>query len=161
MRDWKQETVPRARLAHGVWNHKTNHEDGEGDICAAYSADTIANTYESGKHGGSKIRTPFHFSGAIWTTTQVDSHGGAEAYRLVCRELFEGEPTTYAKKVYVDGGETAREDPQGFYHGMTVKHGGREFVMVGPPVCFLADGPQIELPGLEKSKLVPEQQNLF
>lgn len=43
---------------------------------------------------------------------------------------------TYAQKT-ADGDE-ARADPNGFYHGMSVKHAGTVFVLCGPPVTFVA-----------------------
>jgi hypothetical protein len=38
-----------------------------------------------------------------------------------------------------DRAESARNDPNGFYHGMTVKHGSEAFVLAGPPLLFVAD----------------------
>jgi len=32
--------------------------------------------------------------------------------------------------------EAARNDPLGFYHGATVRRGGRPSALTGPPVCF-------------------------
>ena len=53
-----------------------------------------------------------------------------------------GERTTYAEKIPPDEGEAARNDPNGFYHGMTIKPGRDTLVMCGPPVLFVpADVP--------------------
>ena len=38
-------------------------------------------------------------------------------------------------------GETARHDPNGFYHGISVKHQGKTAVLTGPPLTFVP--PQI------------------
>ena len=35
-------------------------------------------------------------------------------------------------------GDRARDDEAGFYDGITVRHAGRELVMVGPPATFVA-----------------------
>jgi hypothetical protein len=35
-------------------------------------------------------------------------------------------------------GDRARGDQAGFYDGIIVHHGGRELVMAGPPVTFVA-----------------------
>jgi len=42
--------------------------------------------------------------------------------------------------------EWARSDPNGFYHGMIVQHGGHHFVMQGPPAAFVPG--QVSQPGL-------------
>ena len=33
--------------------------------------------------------------------------------------------------------DAARADPNGFYHGMSVKHAGQILVLCGPPVTFV------------------------
>ena len=69
-------------------------------------------------------------------SNSCESH---EAYQLVPPGLFAGRSTTYSKKVHGagDGGESARNDPMGFYHGMKVTHGRETFVMVGPEPKFV------------------------
>jgi hypothetical protein len=62
-----------------------------------------------------------------------------KAYRLIPLRMFQDEPTTYRAKVDIDGGETARNDPMGFYHGMQVKSGKEPFVIVGPEAHFIAE----------------------
>lgn len=124
------EKVSPARLAWGTWNHETEREEGEGDINASYCAEKIA--------CNEPIRKPFRFEGYSWVCVGV-TNGGHEAYRLLPPELFEGTPTTYNQKTNHDGGETARNDPNGFYHGMTVKHGAKSFVLCGPPAIFVGD----------------------
>jgi len=63
-------------------------------------------------------------------------HRSAEAYRLTPPQHFSGEPVTYRARV-IDG-DAARADSNGFYHGMLVKHAGRDFVLTGPPALLVA-----------------------
>lgn len=118
------------RLAHGNWSHELNKTFGEGDISASYSADTI------GMHG--RVRKPFVFQGVLWVCVGRCSHPREQvkAYRLVHEHRFEGEPTTYAEKTR--DCEAARNDPNGFYHGMRVTHGGQRYVLSGPQALFIA-----------------------
>ncbi len=47
---------------------------------------------------------------------------------------------SYADKIgTAENAEAARNDPNGFYHGITVKQGQETFVLSGPPVVFVAD----------------------
>lgn len=134
-------TVSAARLAYGKWNHATNKEEGEGDIAAAYSADVIATN--------GRIRKPFKFryQGQEFPCCTVGmSSNNADAYRLLTPEQFALPTTTYAEKTHHDGGETARNDPMGFYHGMAVKHGGKNFVLCGPELRFRAEGAEEPAP---------------
>tara|TARA_R110000744_G_scaffold355384_1_gene461909 strand:+ start:13474 stop:13773 length:300 start_codon:yes stop_codon:yes gene_type:complete len=62
---------------------------------------------------------------------------GIEAYRLVHPDAFPRQATTYAKRTREDGGEAARQDPNGFYDGMTVNRGKQELVLCGPPVKLI------------------------
>lgn len=130
-----QYLVETSRLEHG--DSTDGQQTREGDIAASYSADRIAN--------GASIRQPFDWQGAQWICT--GSHrDAAEAVRIVPSHAFTGHPTTYAEKTryYQDdtGRETmpAREDPNGFYHGMTVKHAGKAFVLCGPKAVFVPGG---------------------
>ena len=131
--------VDPARLAPGRWCHEREIEVGEGDIAGSYSADRIAmhNT----------VKKPFRWNGALYVST--GSFGPAdrlihEAYRLVDAAVFRGEATTYPEKTR--DAESARKDPLGFYHGMAVRQGGRQWVMCGPPVAFKAGpSPQADL----------------
>jgi hypothetical protein len=50
-------------------------------------------------------------------------------------------PLPTQNKIHYDGGETARHDPNGFYHGISIKHQGKTAVLTGPPLTF--DPPQI------------------
>lgn len=122
--------VDPARLAAGQWCHRADKTIGEGDIHASYSADRIGM--------GQPLRKPFTWNGALWVCVSLRHCNGevsAEAYRLVHPQVFEGEPVTYAEKTA--DGETARADPHGFYHAMSVKHAGQTFVLCGPPVVFV------------------------
>jgi hypothetical protein len=132
--------VDAARLEHGVWCHRSKSTLGEGDIVASYSADRIAT--------GRPIRKPFDWKGSLWVCVALSFRDGvttAEAFRLTQREVFNRQPVSYAEKTA--DAETARQDHNGFYDGMSVKHAGKALVLYGPPALFV--------PG------EPEQMNLF
>lgn len=133
-------TVSPSRLASGQWCHRRERQHGEGDIRASYSADLI------GMEG--RVRSPFRLQGGLWAGTGIGK-GAFTAYRLLPLEAFEGEATTYAEKVHADGGEAARNDPSGFYHGMQIRWSKASFVLSGPPVEISA------------GQAEPEQANLF
>jgi hypothetical protein len=126
--------VDPKRLQWGTYDHAAEKETGEGDIRRSYSADAIATC--------GRIRKPFKWRGSAMVLVSMRMMGGVdsgEAYRLVPVRLFEGTPTTYhAKTGTAEGAEAARNDPMGFYHGMTVKQGRESFVLCGPPVRFVA-----------------------
>jgi hypothetical protein len=62
----------------------------------------------------------------------------ATAYRLVARRLFTAEPIDYrARAATADLCAAARENPMGFYHGVTVNRGKELFVLCGPPALFI------------------------
>jgi hypothetical protein len=122
--------VDPARLAAGRWCHRTNKDIGKGDIYGSYSADCIGI--------GKPVRKPFTWKGAPHVCVGMRHGGGtteAEAYRLVHPRMFPGEPTTYTAKLA--DADSARADPDGFYHGMTVTHAGAVLVLCGPPVLFV------------------------
>lgn len=126
----KEFRVDPSRLASGTWCHTRDRQIGEGDISASYSADKI------GMEG--KVRKPFAWQNALWVCTGMQSHGdfrAAEAYRLVPERFFSGEPTTYNEVACLPAAE--RFKPEGFYHGMRVRSGKQEFILVGPSVKFL------------------------
>ncbi len=125
--------VDPKRLAHGVWNSEHNRRDREGDIVASYSADVIGD--------GGRVRKPFRLRGCVWVATSVVV-GRVQAYRLRELAAFDGPATTYSEKTRDDCGERARNDPMGFYHGMTVTHRGTAYVLDGPPVTLVAGDPQ-------------------
>jgi hypothetical protein len=110
-----------------------------GDIHRSYSADIIAS--------GQRVRTPFRHSGQSWVCVSIAGSGltrsgfaELQAYRLTPESLYVGMPTTYRDRTAnADAAEAARSDPFGFYHGMSIKHGGEAFVLTGPPVHFVPD----------------------
>jgi hypothetical protein len=66
--------------------------------------------------------------------------------------MFSGTPTTYAARTGTfEAAETARNDPEGFYHAVTVRHGRETFVLCGPPLRFVA----------EETATAPLQLDLF
>jgi hypothetical protein len=120
--------VDPERLDSGRWSHEANKTLDEGDIAASYSADRIAMNQP--------IRRTFPWQGLNWVCVGLGYCDGvsAEAYRLVDPRIFDGTPLSYAEKTL--DGDSARSDPKGFYHGMTVKHAGRSFVLCGPCARF-------------------------
>jgi hypothetical protein len=120
-----------------VWCHRTEKTIGEGDIVASYSADRIGM--------GEPIRKPFEWKGSLWVCVSL-SHEGAKAYRLMHPQAFKGEPVSYSAKTA--DADAARQDPNGFYHGMTVKHGSQPLVLCGPPALLVAgESEQMDLFG--------------
>ncbi len=116
------------RFALGVFCYQRERTVGEGDIVSSYSADKIA---ESGT-----VRNPFTWKGQKWVMT--DGRGNCiETYQLVHPDTFPRKATTYAQKTFSDCGAAARDDPNGFYDGMTVAHGKQDFVLCGPPVKLM------------------------
>lgn len=130
MADARTVPVDPARLASGEWCHRAEKTLGQGDINASYSADRIGM--------GQPVRKPFAWRGSLWVCVSVSGRRGdlsAEAYRLTHPAAFDGQPMTYAQKTL--DGDAARADRNGFYHGMSVKHGGATHVLSGPPVTFV------------------------
>lgn len=119
--------VEPSRLAFGAWCHASERQIGEGDIRASYSADRIGM--------GQPIRKPFRYGGELWVCVGTGP-SGAEAYRLVHPSLYGGGARSYHDRCR--DGDRARGDQAGFYDGITVRHAGRELVMVGPPATFVA-----------------------
>jgi len=122
--------VSPERLAPGRWCHARDRQIGQGDIRASYSADVIAME--------GRVRKPFHFQGWLWIAVAFRG-AEAEAYRLIPAHAFEGTPVSYAAKVLPEGGELARNDPSGFYHGMEVRSGKEAFVLAGPALRLVPD----------------------
>jgi hypothetical protein len=110
-----------------------------GDINRSYSADVIAIA--------GRIRNPFQHQGSFWVCTSISGRGLTEsgeteheAYRLTPAPKFIGVATTYAATIATaEAAEAARNNPHGFYHGITVKHGSEAFIMSGPPLRFIPD----------------------
>ena len=126
----KEFRVDPARLASGTWCHARERQIGEGDISASYSADKIALE--------GRVRSPFKWKNTLWVCTGTHYQGdgkSAEAYRLVPERFFDGEPTTYNEVAMLPFEQ--RIKPEGFYHGMRVRHGKQGCVLVGPSAVFL------------------------
>ena len=128
--------IDPARLASGTYDHTAEEYTGEGDIYRSYSADSIAM--------GQPVRKPFRFERELWLNIGMCGSGNGQhkatvrAYRLVPERVFPRSVTTYAEKVRHDSGASARKDPNGFYDGMKVKHGGETYVLCGPEIAFVA-----------------------
>jgi len=121
--------VDATRPASGTWCHIREKQIGEGDICASYSADTI------GLEG--RVRKPFRWMNSLWVCTGMSSKDGcsvAQAYGLVPLNHFTGTPATYQQTVTAN--TIARKRPEGFYHGMLVKHVNKQYVLCGPCADF-------------------------
>ncbi len=122
--------VDPARLESGTWCHQRERQIGEGDIAASYSADKIALE--------GRVRSPFKWQNVLWVSVgsawPVDK-SGIQAYRLLAERLFDGTPISYHENTML--GDEARNRPEGFYHGMAVKHGKRPYVLVGPGAVFV------------------------
>jgi hypothetical protein len=146
--------VHPARLA---WRG-AGREICEGDIHASYSADVIAMN--------GRVRKPFKWKDALCVCTSISGSGltGSgveehEAYRIVPVKMFTEATKTYGEKTdKAEDAEAARNDPNGFYHGMIIKHGSESFVLCGPPIRFTADASP-ERPGGAIGE--PEQLTLF
>ncbi|MEI4232985.1 hypothetical protein [Roseovarius sp. D22-M7] len=126
----KEFHVDSSRLASGIWCHTQDRQIGEGDISASYSGDKI------GLEGC--VRSPFSWQNCLWVCTGMVSHGdfrAAEAYRLIPERFFAGTPLSYHENAML--GDEARLRPEGFYHGMRVRHGKRACVLAGPSAIFL------------------------
>jgi hypothetical protein len=155
--DAKAVTIPvnPARLAWGHYDHERNRETGEGDIHASYSADTIA--------AAGRVRKAFRWQAQLMVTVSLCGRGGieqAEAYRLIPLKAFDGAVTTYGQKTgRAEDAEAARNDPNGFYHGIAVKHAQESFVLAGPPTVFVAEQGPARPEGTAQAE--PEQLNLF
>jgi|GEM_PF-2525310 len=125
--------VDPARLDH---NYETGRKDG--DITSSYSGDTISNPR-------STVRKPFLFENNRYVSTGTGPlPDSVSAYQLVPLTAYAGETMTYTAKVIGNPkdadckypGDTARNDPLGFHHGMQVISAGKPHVLIGPPIIF-------------------------
>lgn len=122
--------VDPARLESGIWCHGRDRQIGEGDISASYSGDKIALE--------GCVRSPFKWQNCLWVCTGIVSHSNARAataYRLLPARFFDGMPISYHENAML--GDEARSRPEGFYHGMAVRHGKQDCVLIGPSAVFL------------------------
>jgi hypothetical protein len=158
MDDAANETSAEERATCAVNAARLQHDAG--DIDASYSADRIAS--------GQPVRKPFQHDGALWICTSITGSGltvsGStehEAYRLLPERLFGGTPTTYATRISTgELAEAARNDPNGFYHGVAVKYGREPFLLCGPPLTFIPEEVAAR-PGAEPETPGPLQLSLF
>jgi len=104
-------------------------------VKASYSGDTIAES--------KTVRKPFKFEGAFYVSTGGcsgrNSLPSEEAYQMVPRDQFQGQAKWYGQKLgetQVEWGEQRRNQTEGFYHGMLIKRGETEWVLLGPPITF-------------------------
>jgi len=111
------------------------------------TADELDESYSADLIGmGQPLRKPFRHDGGLWICTSITGSGLTEsgsteheAYRIVPVAMFEGVPTTYNERTgTAEAADAARNDPNGFYHGMAVKHGRDTFVLTGPAMRFVA-----------------------
>lgn len=113
-------------------------------VSTSYSADRIAEK--------SPVRKPFKHNGKFYISSGSaigsfkDPRRAETAYRIVSRSEFKGTPHWYGERIRPHGETVKGEEewdaqrralPEGFYHGMLIKRGGGEFVMVGPPLVFV------------------------
>jgi len=126
--------VALSRFASGQWSEEKDRYEDRGDIAEATCCDTIAME--------GRVRDPIRFGGHLVCITG-GSYGprGEEAtgYKLLDPRQFPRTVTSYYEKIAIEGGDAARRDPFGFYDGMKVKHGGREYVLTGPAMTFQGD----------------------
>ena len=107
-----------------------------------------------------KIANPFKIGSELFV-----SMGGRagfsvvkKVWKVVPAAEFEGPSWSYSEKLSIEkdeygcGGEFARNDPNGFYHGMKAKWGKQAVVIQGPPVYLIAG---------DKSPKQPKQKSLF
>ena len=110
----------------------------------SYSGDTIAET--------GRIRRPFLLAGEPYCNVGGDRQE-FEAYRVVARREFKAPVFRYGgeefrRSPYYDPklrerfeGDQQRFAPKGFYHAMSVRCGGHDYVLVGPPIEFRVAAP--------------------
>lgn len=105
----------------------------------SYSADVIAMS--------ATVRRPFELDGARWvcvgTGGNFTTYTSIRIYKLTPEREFDGVARSYTGKCLIDGGEFARNDPNGFYHGMTVQHGGKWYALTGPEFELLAEPTEV------------------
>jgi putative hemolysin len=92
-------------------------------LAASYSADRIQ---------AGKIAKPVKTDGHGLLVCVSSSGRQCECYRLLTPDQYGEPPLTYHGR---DKG-AAREDPNGFYHGIVVRTGAVPYVLFGPPLVF-------------------------
>ena len=77
--------------------------------------------------------------------TSKGNYRAVQAYRIIERRFFSGTPITYQESV------SAPKPLEGFYHGMAVKWGKLDCVLIGPA--------SLSLPSEDNA--APEQADMF
>jgi hypothetical protein len=114
-------------------------------IHGSYSADTIAEKQHT-------VRRPFNFEGNLFVsiggTGLAGKHLEERCYMIIPKAQFQGTTKYYGQSLCPeakprkagdfdeDWAEERRKQPNGFYHGMLIKRGKAEWVLVGPEVVF-------------------------
>lgn len=123
-----------------------------------YFKGDIGKSYSCSSATGDRIKKPFKLEGrglfvcmgTGWHNDYRDKQTH-EAYRVVKPEDFEGETERYTSRrggwsltgqTGEDDWERARNDPRGFYHGLLVWQGKKQYVLEGPPI-LLVEGPEL------------------
>jgi len=120
------------------------------EIEASYSGDRISKDVA--------IRKPSVFEGKQYTAVGIDSKS-IQAYQLLPKEEFTGEVRSYRVPKEREDEEyyqSLRDDPNGFYHGMLVKHRKSDHVLVGPPVSFVLKTADVK-PASTISQEIPQE----
>lgn len=139
----------------------------EKKVKASFSGDTIAEK-------GSKVKKPFKHDDSQWICAAYDGDD-CGCYRLVPKAEYTGPTRTYdvpEGREYKEYYEELEKDPNGSYHGMLVKWGKMDCVLVGPVVRFRAEKPKkteevkteptppVAVPKKILPKVVHQQENL-
>lgn len=131
----------KAQLAHYSRSTEIRREAADRKLPTAsslhdsYSGDVISKKRT--------IRAPFSLNGELLCCVGAEGVGNGrdvvnlEAYRVIPRRDFAGRTWDYNSRALQ--GDKARNDRKGFYHGVRVKWGGRDFVLCGPEKLFKRD----------------------
>jgi ParB/RepB/Spo0J family partition protein len=112
---------------------------------------------------GKPVRKPVEFEGKLYLSTG-SSNDEVEAYVLVSRAEFQGEIRTYSVpkgRDYEEYFDSLRADPNGFYHGMLVKRGKEDCVLVGPEVSFVTKVDKDDFPHGKSTEAPPMSDEEF
>lgn len=124
----------------------------------SYSGGTISER-------GSIVKKPFNYEGKQYIATSnwpVGDELEWNCYQLMPKDDFKGETRTYSVpkgRNYEEYYESLRKDPNGFYHGMLVKRGKSDCVLVGPEISFIAKTISQEMvPSEDIIDSIPEEE---
>jgi len=114
---------------------------------------------------GSIVKKPFAYGGKLYIATGNLIAGDSEGwncYQLMPKDDFKGETRNYVcpkGRDYEEYYESLRKDPNGFYHGMLVKRGKNDCVLVGPEINFIAETISQEIsPSEDIVDSIPEEE---